>query len=263
MPRGYVALVDVLGFTNTVVSRGEEGVTAYLDCLQGVQQASGVDYIAFSDSIVLTRAGGEADDLAVIVGACSRLFAELLRQRIAVCGAISYGEFVRKVVNGSVFGGGRAIIDAYRFEQAQDWVGIMLAPSARERVADLAAWCNLDSYHVPGRLVEIYRDIGWSARLRHWPSIPFHTDNPFDQNSYAGYAVLPTAGGATAAEVRDDLQAALNQLSWLRELAPEPRIQRKYSAAISFLNTASAPWHNIAHAEGQLREQGAWPVEQK
>jgi hypothetical protein len=251
MVRGYVALVDVLGFSDRVMSRGQEGVTEYLHCLKRVQEASGVEYTAFSDSIVLTRVGEEADDLAVIANACSQLFAELLRQRVAVRGAISYGEFVREVVNGSVFGAGRAIIEAYRFEQAQDWVGIMLSPSARAQVPDLATRCRLESHNVPGRLDEIYRDIGWSARLCSWPSIPFHTDNPFDKNSYDGYAVLPTAG-ATAAEVRDDLQLAIDRLKWLRELAPDPHIQRKYSASISFLGTASAPWHNIARDEGQL-----------
>ena len=131
MPGGYAALLDVLGFSALVAADAAgEGVERYLNCFQRAKEATGVNYVIFSDSIVLTVGGDGPDSLLAIAGACSRLMSELLIEHIPIRGAISQGAFVRSTVGQNVFVAGRAVIDAYQFEQVQDWTGIMIAPSA-------------------------------------------------------------------------------------------------------------------------------------
>ncbi|HEU4389711.1 MAG TPA: hypothetical protein VFV34_18040 [Blastocatellia bacterium] len=139
MSGGYVALLDVLGFSALVGgdTTGER-VRGYLDCLQRATKRSQVDYVVFSDSIMLTAKGEEPESLLEIAGASSRLLSDLLSEGIPLRGAIAFGSFFRSAIGESVFVAGRAVVDAYQFEQTQDWIGVMIAPSARARVTDLA-----------------------------------------------------------------------------------------------------------------------------
>ncbi|MFL6603183.1 MAG: hypothetical protein ACJ8R9_17895 [Steroidobacteraceae bacterium] len=114
MSYGYVALLDVLGFSALVANdRGGASLQAYLECLERIFGASSeIDYVVFSDSIVLTLDGPDPIKLLQISRACSRLMSELIEQEIPVRGAIACGEFVRSSVGKSVFVAGRAIVDA-------------------------------------------------------------------------------------------------------------------------------------------------------
>jgi hypothetical protein len=103
-----VALLDVLGFSAMVANdRGGAALQRYLECLQRIFGAgSDIDYVVFSDSIVLTLDGRDSVRLLQISRACSRLMTELIEQEIPVRGAITCGEFVRSSPIGkSVFCG--------------------------------------------------------------------------------------------------------------------------------------------------------------
>jgi hypothetical protein len=129
MYAGYVALLDVLGFTNLIGGENaDQRVQAYLDCLKTATEGTEVDFVVFSDSIVLT-ATDEPDALFKVAGACSRLMHDLILQDIPVRGAIARGQILRDTVGDNVFVAGRAVVEAYHFEQQQDWIGVMLAPS--------------------------------------------------------------------------------------------------------------------------------------
>ncbi len=79
MSDGYVALLDVLGFSALVdADTTGERVERYLTCLQRAKGTTAVEYVVFSDSIVLTVEDAGADCLLAIAGACSRLMNELL-----------------------------------------------------------------------------------------------------------------------------------------------------------------------------------------
>src|SRR3982074_2237512 len=70
---GYVALLDVLGFSALVTSdRGIPDLHRYLECLQCVlePEGSGISYVVFSDSIVLTLVGTGAEKLLQLSQAC-------------------------------------------------------------------------------------------------------------------------------------------------------------------------------------------------
>ncbi len=130
----------------------------------------------------------------------------MLRSEIALRGAIACGSFSRSVVpSGSgVFVAGRAILDAYHFETVQDWVGIMLAPSTIKRVPDLAKRCALSTVNL--NLEETHRaireQIPWTAFVQPCYNIPFHASNPFENNDFSGFAIVPTDGVAERAHLR-------------------------------------------------------------
>jgi hypothetical protein len=257
MPSGNVALLDVLGFSALVAAdAADERIERYLGCLKRTTGGTTppIDYVVFSDSIVLTVEGEGTDSLVAIAGACSRLMGELLAEHIAIRGAIAYGHFVRSAIGQSVFVAGRAIIDAYQFEQLQDWIGMMIAPSARERVPDLEQRCQLQGRTTVEAFREVEPNIQWPAFIQRCYNIPFHTENPFDISSFDGFAVVPTNGLLEPVALRDSIQASIDRLSWLRAIAPTPGAQQKYQKTGAWLRTAQGLWHEVAFFRQQARQ---------
>jgi hypothetical protein len=191
--------------------------------------------VVFSDSIVLTIAQDTPEALVTIAGACSRLLFDLLQQGFPIRGAVSRGQFVRESIGESVFVAGRSVIDAYAFEQRQDWVGIMLAQSAVAAVPDLFDRCLLHGNLDVPALMDRFE---WAAYIQRCPSIPVHTETPFEHSTLDGYAIVPTTGVPTEpAKLRDSTQAAVKQLDWLRiSSAPTPAAQEKYRKASQWLS---------------------------
>src|SRR5258708_4446312 len=118
MLTGYVAFLDVLGFSALI--SGDRGVDDYLQCLEDVFHSEGhespVEYVAFSDSIVLTTKDGSDDALRSLLLACSKVFGAMLDKRIPLRGAVAFGPYIRSETSGGVFVAGKAIIEAYQFE---------------------------------------------------------------------------------------------------------------------------------------------------
>ena len=262
MPRGFVALLDVLGFSSLVASDGEgKHLERYLACLQeALDFESGgptVDYVAFSDSIVLTTQEDSEPALQAILLRCSRAFGMMLRHEIALRGAIAYGSFFRSDSPSGVFVAGRAILDAYRFETLQDWVGIMLAPSTIKRVSDLANRFKLPSGDMVSEEIRraIRKHIPWTAFIQPCPSIPFHGGHPLENNNFSGFAVVPTDGVAEPAALRDSVEQSLQALAWLRSVAPSPSSQMKYSRSEAWLMKIRDQWCDVVSAEDRLRKR--------
>ncbi len=253
MREGFVALLDVLGFSALVRDAGEAGIQRYLGCLQRATQPTNVNYVVFSDSIVLSAKGDTPESFMAVAGACSQLFSDLLSQDIALRGAIAFGGFVREAFAESVFVAGRAVIDAYQFEQAQDWVGIMIAPSALSRVQDLHVRCHLeDNTHTTAEgLKNLTPRLRWAAFIQPCASIPFHASTPFDSPSFDGFAVVPTSGQPEPAALRDSTQQAIERLKWLRAIAPSPASQRKYQQTLNWLNQINYLWQRVAWSQEQ------------
>src|ERR1700730_8354476 len=149
MDQGYIALLDVLGFSSLLSNDGSAGrLESYRKCLRNALEDAAfgpkVDYVVFSDSIVLTT-GDNHEALKVLLRRCSRLFGIMLENDIPLRGAVAHGSYVRESVAQSVFVAGKPIVEAHQFEIAQDWVGIMLAPSVVRLVLDLASYCRIDN----------------------------------------------------------------------------------------------------------------------
>jgi len=254
---GYVALLDVLGFS-ALVGGDVTGakVRRYLDCLQGASLERRVDYVVFSDSIVLTAKGESAESLLAVAGTCSRLLVDLLNEGIPLRGAIAFGGFVREALGQSVFVAGRAVIEAYQFEQQQDWIGVMLAPSAVAQVPDLIDRCRLPGDGVAMTFNDVEARYPWPAFIQRCRNIPFHQSGAFEPSVFDGFAVVPTKGSVDAGQIRDSLKAAMERLAWLRVLAPTPSSQRKYQLTREWLHPIQGRWHDIAYEKERAGGDG-------
>jgi len=255
MEEGYVALLDVLGFS-ALVGSDVTGVKIrrYLECLKRATGAQKVDYVAFSDSIVLSMNGDGPESLIAVAGACSRLLADLLNEGIPVRGAIAFGEFIRDTFGESAFVAGRAVIEAYKFEQHQDWIGVMLAPSAVVRVPDLSERCRMPGDGVAVTFKDVEARFPWPCFIQRCRNIPFHQSNPFEQEGFDGFSVVPTNGALEATQVRDSIKASMDRLEWLRLTAPSPSAQRKYQLTSNWLNIMHVRWHDLAFAKQQAAQ---------
>ena len=201
MQNGFVALLDVLGFSALVSSESGGRLNQYLRCLEKAFDARGgaaadVGYVVFSDSIVLTAKGDSEASLQALVQQCSRLFGTMLEEEFALRGAVAYGSYLRAEGEGGIFVAGNPIIEAYRYETVQDWVGIMLAPSVVRRVPNLADLCMLGAYSTKEQLIDLKRRLNWAPFVQPYGEIPFHVRNFVDNNKFEGFAVLPTNGSS-------------------------------------------------------------------
>lgn len=250
MPTGYVALLDVLRFRALISGdRSRERIDEYLACLKNRMDLSEVQYIVFSDSLVLSMTEDKPASFLLLVAECSRLIAELLSYDIPIRGTITYGQFVRTQVRESIFLAGRAVVDAYEFEQAQDWVGVMIAPNAVRKIEHLREHCELlEHWCRDGRLSEGYNDGRFAAFIQPCHSIPFRASTPLDESRFDGFAVVPTSGTFDPIALRDSTNSALERLAWLRQIAPSPSAQRKYSASISWLTPIQDKWDRIVRS---------------
>lgn len=244
--QGYVAFLDVLGFS-ALVRSDEDGakLNQFGDYLNEATEPVEVDFVVFSDSIVLTAKSDTQDAFGAVLESCSRLFARLLQLNIAVRGAISFGSYERRLIGNkprqeSVFVAGNAVIDAYQFEQAQDWVGIMIAPSARERLHDLPNRCGIT--HEESR--------PWAPYV-HRCLIPFHRSSQ-EARDFDGYAVVPNLRRGTAREIATGLREAVDKLGWLRSIAPSPEAQEKFLRTQKWIDRIENEWSNVAAQEERL-----------
>jgi len=255
MLSGYVALLDVLGFSEFIsADTTDEGVERYLRCLQKVQEET-VNYVVFSDNIILTVEGKEADSLLTIASTCSQLMYELLKVNIPIRGAISKGNFIRSSVGKSVFVAGRPVIEAYQFEQVQDWIGIMIAPSAILSVPDLGKRCNLNWNQALGVFRKERDLLKWAAFIQPCQAIPFHATNPFNDSRYDGFAVVPTNGFSKLTKLRDNTREAMDKLNWLRAVAPTPAAQKKYQNTILWLRAVNQLWNDVVNSLGPSEDR--------
>jgi hypothetical protein len=257
MAAGFVALLDVLGYSH-MIARDSTGrrINRFLACLEKETVTGEVSSVIFSDRIMLTIEDEEPNSLLAIALACSRLMHGLLKEDIPFRGAISGGDIVRSFFDGSPFIAGRAVLDAQLFEQAQDWAGVMVAPSALERVPDLRKRCDLQPYVADRRDSSKLStpNIEWAAFIQPCRKIPFHGQNPLGEpDYYEGFAVVPTSGDAEPAALRESIQVAIARLNRLCSIAPTPASRGKYERVIAWLKGVLQVWDTIAswHEQGE------------
>lgn len=261
---GYVALLDVLGFS-TLVARDNEGseLDEYIGCLEqatnGKQGKSGVEYVLFSDSIVLTRTGSDPDSLLSIVKVCAYLFSLLTLKAIPVRGAISCGRFMRNDGKNGAFVAGKPIIEAFEYEKLQNWIGIMLCPSVLRQNGFLKDWC--DASNCPRD--EATNRLPWVLTLKLNPGVPFHSAVA-QSRRFQSVAVIPIPGSPFSWDgYSANLFAVIDSLNRLQWLAPNPGAQEKYDGTIKFIKWAKSIWeerHGFWTTEIKKPFTSDWPI---
>jgi hypothetical protein len=142
----FVAFFDILGFGSWVESEGSKKVFTYVrgflnlmvrSSLPGSTvhqdmsvdlQKSDIGYINFSDSIVFYSRNDSYHCLKAMLTVCGEFM------NIVICGpsrmlrgAIAHGEFYADPKANAYVG--KALIDAYKLEEDQDWLGLSLHES--------------------------------------------------------------------------------------------------------------------------------------
>ena len=229
MTTGYVALLDILGFSDAVLDGASEDFLQDYQAIlsNAVGNSVGAEYVVFSDSIILTQPGVGFADLLALSRACSLLMLELLKRGIPVRGAISFGGYVRsRMQSANVFVAGKPIVDAYRYEQAQKWIGVMLTPTVVRKDGDMLAngGTGERSMLVDGGILSCN-------------AIPI-AEGVAPTSTYEGYAIVPNNFSTVDSSIAlDVIKVVLPCLKRMKAVAPSPLEQAKYSRTIDWLSS--------------------------
>jgi hypothetical protein len=152
---------------------------------------------------------------------------ELVKRGIPVRGAISHGEYVRsRMQSANVFVAGKPIVDAYRYEQAQKWIGVMLTPTVVRKDGDILADSGTEQTSM---LV--------SGGIDSCKEIPI-AEGGAAPVAYEGYAIVPhtfsTFASSIAVDVRKEVLPCLKRM---KSTAPSPAEQAKYTRTIDWLTS--------------------------
>lgn len=136
----WFAYLDLLGFTNLVQTNSIQNVLpVYSEALERMQKAcklgkakSGLINSWFSDTFIIYTKSDSAEDFAHLESAARIFFQLLIIKGIPVRGCISHGKLYSQARQNIFIG--PALIEAYKYGEALDWIGLCLAPSVEEKL---------------------------------------------------------------------------------------------------------------------------------
>lgn len=248
---GFVAVIDVLGFRE-LVGRDDRlaSVREYVGTITSVLAAStgpkALQFVLFSDSLVINTIDNQSDSFELLVRACSNLLYDLAQLGVSVRGAISHGEFVRgPTTNQGVIVAGPPIVEAEFYQRQQDWVGIILAPSVIRANPDVKNQLALRGKAGSDTFEAFLRRSMLGLHLQHWPQIPFHRTSPLSNHEYDGFVIVPLPRELNSwQDVEKALTAYTTALQRMKEYAPDPVSQQKYANTLLWLGGLRASWSN-------------------
>jgi hypothetical protein len=243
--QGFVALLDILGFSERVARDAEfGGVDHYITTVINETQAyPHLRVILFSDTVLIYTLDDSPPSGVSIIEATSRLLHSLLAKDVPLRGAIAHGAFARsETLNGTVVAG-RPIIEAHYYEAQLQWVGVMLAPSVLRQMPELPTRGIAHGPRANEEIDNYVARIAGEARVQPCPRIPVE-QSPGASTSYLeGFAVVPLSGDAqTPQDLKQCMSANLAKLEWLKQLGPDPRSQAKYANTIAWLRPLYQEW---------------------
>lgn len=249
---GYIAFLDILGFSQLVMKDSfSMDFERYSNILNEAVRADNRDlqYVTFSDSIIInTKYEGE-EHLQHLVQAIAEITFHLLTELgLPICGSISRGRFWRYKddQSASVIIAGSPIIDAYQFEQKQDWIGVILSPEVIKVNPALLEYCQLKPPNEIEGAKEIQRHFPWPLLIQRYRKIPFQRRNEFDDQTFDGIVVVPQHHTCQEPmELIVDLDKYKAKLDQMLLFASEPSEQSKYGETSLWISEAKQNWKNI------------------
>lgn len=248
---GFVALIDVLGFRELVgrdydLTQVHEYVKIVESILDNGINVSELQFVLFSDNLVVNTRDYTHESFKRLAIACSNLSFQLAQKQIAVRGAIAHGRFMRSpTTRQGVILAGQPIVEADYYQHAQNWVGTILAPSVVRHEEDLMKKCVISPPEPDETFEKWTGRVALGIHLQHWGQIPFHTTSAFENKHFDGYVVVPMSTPALSPE---SLQASLHgmqhQLETMKAVAPDPASQEKYSLTLNWLSGVRSEWGN-------------------
>lgn len=137
----WVAYFDLLGMRELIRANREfEVFIAYQTAIrrlnaQAERQTHELMHAWFSDSFLLFTKDDSGSSLASIESISRWFMYFLIEARIPLRGAIAAGHMYADPSHRVFFG--PAMIDAYEYGEGQDWIGLILRPSARSQMETL------------------------------------------------------------------------------------------------------------------------------
>lgn len=230
MEDGYLAFLDVLGFRKNIISHeSSKYINEYLSILNRTvsrkleRKANTLDYLVFSDSIIITSKGTDFIHFYSMLNICSKLLYSLTFNHIPIRGSIAFGPFLRTSINGNnnnMFIAGPALVEAFEFETRQNWIGISLCSSVNDKHYDLLkkwTWKDNDTEDY-----QIYK------HLYKYNEIPLHSGTNTD-DYLEGFVVFPKATAYKNSNIKN---VFLDKLNHLKVGTIDPNVRTKYSNSL-------------------------------
>lgn len=240
--RRIIALLDVLGFSSLVGDQDFDGIfSGYVETIRKaiLRTDKTVDYVVFSDSIVLISGGCEENDLLAIAEITSTLsFDMMINQGLALRGCISHGPVTYSNDDKDVVVAGVPIVEAYRYEQLQNWIGVIISPKTISSFPALIQLSNIGNINNPVDVNKIKLNFSWMMCIQRWGKVPFKEQGDFD-----GYALVPhDITSCDSDHIEKDLTRYITKLDQLQSFAPSVDIQEKYKNSKQFLIDVNRRW---------------------
>jgi len=241
---GFVAYFDILGFSELIKEDDfSEKIQHYNDILNEavIKDNRELDYIFFSDSVIINSHMATESDLLNIINAISEIMYRLMMELgLTICGSVSYGNFSKFANNGNVMITGTPILDAHHLETIQNWVGAMISPRIVRAFKNLGEkttleipQCNLDKKLFEDNLL-------WKISVQRYSHIPLSS------GVMNGYVIIPHESGLkTCNEFVLKMQECHSKLDDLSLYAPDPYSQKKYLNACEMLDTVHKNWSKL------------------
>lgn len=140
----WIACFDILGFKELVSFGNNDSyqvlnaITIYDDTLEYLREKCNwysdgcVNYCWLSDTFVMFTCDDTAHGYTIIEVAAKCFIGKCLYGRIPLRGAISVGSFTRSYDNRAFMGS--AAIEAFEYAEDQDWIGLVLTPTAIQKI---------------------------------------------------------------------------------------------------------------------------------
>lgn len=147
----WISYFDLLGFSNLVQTKGELSVfntiTTAIEEFERKRNPNGhfVERVWFSDSFILYSQGASERDFSPLEQISRHFFLSLIQKEIPVRGALACGEVYADKENNIIFGKG--LIEAYKYAENQDWIGLILTPSAVLRMEEIGLPASKRPYY--------------------------------------------------------------------------------------------------------------------
>lgn len=208
----WFAYFDLLGFSSLVrtneihrVLPNYEKALGAIEEKAGPKRPKGISYSWFSDTFIIFTKGSSLSEFVLIEQASRLFFQKLILNKIAVRGALSYGDLYSQKEENIFLG--EALIDAYEYGEQQNWLNFIVTPSAYD------ALLNLD---FPMEKRAHYRRVEQDGVITH----------PKKENVFA----FAFHNGLV-----NNINPFLTALNSMKEQSPKS-VHKKYDCTIQFIN---------------------------
>ena len=133
----WLSYIDLLGFTEII--RNNHWVNVYTDYITAIRKFTdgdriepGIEKVWFSDTFLIYTLNDTVEAFLSIEQTTQLFMYRLILAGIPFRGAMSCETFYADKGNNLFFG--KALIEAYQYGENQNWIGFILAPSARKQL---------------------------------------------------------------------------------------------------------------------------------